>query len=745
MSEQRAPKGGEWGAVMDVLHALGNMITVRSHYTEGHPAIAQADDNAAAGFGRVLETIPDLVVALVDNEFIVCERPLPELRSRLHALADSMVRHEIECIVFQRGMTRAECGTLGAALALPADVKGRVREHTQGALMHVLLRFVVRAGDGAAGAGAQTSFFVPPVHDLLVGIARALAHETQIDKLGILAVANQIVLACMSRTATISQRSWTRSMEDEATHAANVAMMTATLAVDAGYPQRICIDATAAALVHDIGHLFLPEEMRGLPEPLLEERARPVFRNHTFAGAAMLLGAGCSPLWVAAAFEHHRGVDAKGYPELEAKNAPHELVRMIALANYFDSKRTRLQGHADEPEDALRSAMALEERYFGAGLVQRFVRVLGVFPPGTTVELSSQEPAVVTRANPADPWRPQVKILRGPNTGKLVDLRDVHPTEVRHRLSIVRAAAPPLLVLEDAVVAAPVSISPPVEEEAFIYEQKPLAPVDVAAQGATDRARAQLGGMDAILDALLTVPTEALVSAMPPAPSVPPRGMSMPMPSMAPMPQVSSRPPAPPPAPVVQHVQPPPVQSPSARPSPVQSSPVQSSPVQRSAPPVISNAPPSISRQMPAQTSQTSQPARPSQPSRPVAPIVMARPPPTASRPPQQQAMPSARPPVASPPPAAPTPSAAPAPMSPQELERVLLQKLGPVTNIPVIAADVSTLNLDHRVAFVMRFIDGMSTVDDILDASGLPRVDVLRILDYAVTNRIVQLRGPAR
>lgn len=656
MNEVRAPKGGDWGAVVDVLHALGNMITVRSHYTEGHPAIAQADDNATAGFTRVLEVIPDLVVALVDGEFIVCERPLPDLRARLHSLADAMVRHEVECIVFQRGMTRVECGVLGMALALPADVKGRVREQTQAHLMHVLLRFVVRAGDSAAGSGTNTAFFVPPVHDALVGVARSLASDSPIDKLGILAVANQILLSVVSRSAMISQRAWTRSMEDEATHASNVAIMTAALAVDAGYPQRMCIDATAAAIVHDIGHLFLPDDLRGVPEPLLEERSRPVFRNHTFAGAAMLLGAGCSPLWIAAAFEHHRGVDGGGYPTLETKEAPHELVRLIALANYFDSKRTIIQGRADEPEEALRSAMELEARYFGAGMTARFLRVLGVFPPGTVVELSNREPAVVTRANPADPWRPQVKLLRGAQAGRLVELRDVSATEVRHRLSIVRAIAPPLLVLADAVVS-PVVVALVSEVQQADYQAPRAVPqAEVAARDAQDRARAELGGMSAILDALLTVPTEAFVSAMPPAPSNFPRA-PMPMPSIAPPPRFSSHPP----------------------------------------------------------------PA-----------IVMTRPPPPlASRPPPPAATPSFRPPP---------PAAAPS-VPPQETEESLLSRIGPVTSVPVLVADVTKVNLDPRAAFVLRFLDGMSSIDDILDASGLPRVEALRILAALVEARVIALR----
>ena len=701
MNEQpRAPRASEWGSVMDSLHALGNMITVRSHYTEGHPAIAQADDNATATLNRALETIPDLVVALVDNEFIVCERPLPDLRARLHSLADAMLRHDVECIVFQRGMTRPESTILGTALSFPTAAPGRVREQTQSELMHVLLRFVVRAGDAAAGAGTATSFFVPPVHDALVGVARALATDSAIDKLGILAVANQVVLAVTSRAAMITQRSWTRSMDDEATHAANVATMTAALAVDAGYPQRVCIDVTAAAIVHDIGHLFLPEEIRGVPEPLLDERAKAVFRNHTFAGAAMLLGAGCSPLWVAAAFEHHRGVDAGGYPALDSTHPPHELVRMLGLANYFDSKRTRINGQADAPEEALSGAMQLEERYFGRGLVQRFLRVLGVFPPGTTVELSSQEPAIVTRANPADPWRPQVRMLRGPHAGKLVELREMAAGEVRHRVSIVRAISPPLLVLADAVIVAPVMVQE-VEQPVF-FEAKAVAPADVAARGAQDRARAELGGMGAMLDALLTLPTDALVSAMPPAPSSYPRSMPMSIPPIAPPPHLSSRPPV-----------------------PMRPAPVIPAPVITHAPPAMSRPPPLVITNPPPAMTRASSPSK-------HPPIVMTRPPPM-SRPPNPG-------PAMSRPPTGQAMSSAP-PSDPLELERALLQRLGPVTAVPVLVADVTKLNLDHRAAFVLRFLDGMSSIDDILDASGLPRVEALTILDNLVRHNVIALR----
>lgn len=69
------------------------------------------------------------------------------------------------------------------------------------------------------------------------------------------------------------------------------------------------------------------------------------------------------------------------------------------------------------------------------------------------------------------------------------------------------------------------------------------------------------------------------------------------------------------------------------------------------------------------------------------------------------------------------------------------MARLGSPSAVPVLVADVTKLNLDHRAAFVLRFLDGMSSVDDVLDASGLPRVDALRILDALLSARVIAMK----
>jgi hypothetical protein len=292
-----APKAADWPDILEALHHLANTMTVRSHYAEGHPAIARADSAAALGFSRVLERVPEIVVALIDDELVIGERPMPDLRERLHVLADAMLRHEIECFVFQRGMQPGEASFLGRMLARPADAAGKVREQTQAGLTHVLLRFAELRHDQAGGrTGQHGRSFAPAIAELFASIVRAVATDQPIDKKAIVALAADVVDAVETRTFTLEARCYSGPDLDEAArHAANVAVTSAALALASDVPKETVIDVAAAGMLHDVGHLLLPPEVRCIPEPLLAESARPLFKNHTFAGASTLLASGCLP------------------------------------------------------------------------------------------------------------------------------------------------------------------------------------------------------------------------------------------------------------------------------------------------------------------------------------------------------------------------------------------------------------------------------------------------------------------
>jgi hypothetical protein len=67
-------------------------------------------------------------------------------------------------------------------------------------------------------------------------------------------------------------------------------------------------------------------------------------------------------------------------------------------------------------------------------------------------------------------------------------------------------------------------------------------------------------------------------------------------------------------------------------------------------------------------------------------------------------------------------------------------QKAAPTgLNIPRMKGAVPP-TLDHRGAFILRFVDGMMSIEDIVDVSGLPRDDVFAILRDLLASGTIEL-----
>jgi hypothetical protein len=74
-------------------------------------------------------------------------------------------------------------------------------------------------------------------------------------------------------------------------------------------------------------------------------------------------------------------------------------------------------------------------------------------------------------------------------------------------------------------------------------------------------------------------------------------------------------------------------------------------------------------------------------------------------------------------------------------LEDVYAFRLGPLDRIPVVVAlskRTGNRAIDNRTGFLLSLIDGSSTLESILIACALPRLDALRILDDLVQRGVV-------
>jgi hypothetical protein len=79
-----------------------------------------------------------------------------------------------------------------------------------------------------------------------------------------------------------------------------------------------------------------------------------------------------------------------------------------------------------------------------------------------------------------------------------------------------------------------------------------------------------------------------------------------------------------------------------------------------------------------------------------------------------------------------------------ETLKKMYLARIGPLDRVPAVTVardQLRWLSIDHRAGFVLSLIDGVSTVEMILDVTGMPELDALRILSELVQQRIISFR----
>jgi hypothetical protein len=77
-------------------------------------------------------------------------------------------------------------------------------------------------------------------------------------------------------------------------------------------------------------------------------------------------------------------------------------------------------------------------------------------------------------------------------------------------------------------------------------------------------------------------------------------------------------------------------------------------------------------------------------------------------------------------------------------LQQMYTARIGPLDRVPLVEVardQLRWLSIDHRAGFVLSLVDGVSSLEMILDVSGMPALDALRILYELVQQRIISFR----
>ncbi|MBL8396198.1 MAG: DUF3391 domain-containing protein [Candidatus Accumulibacter sp.] len=199
--------------------------------------------------------------------------------------------------------------------------------------------------------------------------------------------------------------------DGHAAHSLSVMTLSLLLGKQAQLPPAALQAIGIGALLHDIGKLQVnPAILRNNQRNRHEEA---IYQSHCRSGFDAAARAGSLAQSIRhAILHHHERYDGQGFPDRLSANAVPLAARVVAIANRFDNLvNPPDHRRAISPSEALSTLWMRERSAFDPMLLQLFIRAMGVYPPGSIVQLSDGRSAAVIGSAGADkPLRPKVMV-----------------------------------------------------------------------------------------------------------------------------------------------------------------------------------------------------------------------------------------------------------------------------------------------------------------------------------------------
>lgn len=227
-------------------------------------------------------------------------------------------------------------------------------------------------------------------------------------------------------------------------HTANTAVLALAMGLEAGLPDDELGLLGFCAMAHDIGMTGY-SDLYSEPGRLTQSE-RAELSLHVEAGAAKLerivdLDYRVKDRAINLVLQSHWRPDGTGYPVPAGDGEPDPLAQMIAIADAYEAMtHQRSWRPALQPPEVVKELIEKEGHGFNARAVKLLISAVSIFPPGSIVQLSSGETALVLMTNRGLLAKPLLEILLRPDfsesSPELADLKDHPLISIEHSLSM---------------------------------------------------------------------------------------------------------------------------------------------------------------------------------------------------------------------------------------------------------------------------------------------------------------------
>jgi HD-GYP domain-containing protein (c-di-GMP phosphodiesterase class II) len=447
--------------VEDFITYLSNATRNKVIYPLGHPMIMRSLVRTFEILENLLKERDEINIAVMGDELIFEGMPLHEVSAALYGFTRDLRQREIEKITFLKGLKNEEfLGLIDVLTMRLEELKnagGPVKMLASKGVKNITLGKIgapkevqPELGYGEEEFKSKVKEYYSEAIEAIKRVVEDIEFKRRINIEKARSAINSVVASIQrNRTPLITLASLKAHDEYTFSHAVNVAVLTLVQGEALGLDRQTLNDLGIAALLHDVGKIKVPEEILRKPGKLTPEEFE-LIKKHPADGAKILMKTtGTSKMAYVVTFEHHIKYDLTGYPVVSrAKRGLNLGSMLVRIADTYDAMRSnRSYARETPPEKTIKEMEEASGKEFEPVLLRKFIRLIGVYPPGTFVRLDTNEIGFVFQPNPSDPYRPRVRIIIDSNGSKIenpqeVELEEKIPETGNFRRSIKESVDP---------------------------------------------------------------------------------------------------------------------------------------------------------------------------------------------------------------------------------------------------------------------------------------------------------------
>ncbi|PCM44196.1 HD-GYP domain-containing protein [Marinobacter sp. ANT_B65] len=366
-----------------------------------------------------------------ETDFLVQGFIINEM-SEVHAL-----RRQCDFVVIQGvAERRRQPGEKVSSSGRPKRVSGHNQKYAQAPISAtastIPRRRVSYINQVSVGREIQTAIMrFEEAQDTARSIMNGLRVSRTLDINNARAVVNSCVESVLRNENALMLLTKIKNQDEyTAEHCINVSILAAAFGKSLGMIKGEIQNLALCGLLHDVGKTKIPNEILNKPGRLTDDEF-DIMRNHAVHGRTILISTG-APLKTAidVAFSHHERIDGMGYPRrLPAEKIPY-FAKIISLVDTYDAITSkRAYQKASASMQALEIIHKNRGTQFDTELADAFIRMVGIYPPGSIVEMQNGHVGIVVESFENHRLKPKVLMVRDANKSptpsfSVLDLRE---------------------------------------------------------------------------------------------------------------------------------------------------------------------------------------------------------------------------------------------------------------------------------------------------------------------------------